>query len=90
MCIRDSNNDDDIWIEYIRATQKGLDEGPMYYYNTSGVRGDEGTYEIYAGIERLFTGLKSDTTITDLIEQTGINGEFGIADIDATIPSRCV
>ena len=81
------NNDDDIWIEYIRATQKGLDEGPMYYYNTSGVRGDEGTYEIYAGIERLFTGLKSDTTITDLIEQTGINGEFGIADIDATIPS---
>ena len=74
-------------IEYIRATQKWREEGPMYYSNTGGVRGDEGTYFIYTGIERLVQGLERDTTLADLIEQTGLEGKYGVVDADGTIPA---
>ena len=74
-------------IEYIRATQKWREGGPMYYSNTGGVRGDEGTYFIYTGIERLVQGLERDTTLADLIEQTGLEGKYGVVDADGTIPA---
>lgn len=80
----DLSKDSDIWIQYIKPGDADI---PYLYDDSYGRRGEEGVYDINCGIDYLFEGIDENTTFGDVLEKTGITGQYFSGNADRTFPA---